>query len=157
VLGFFLDTFEIIFIVVPITAPVLLAFDGVSAIWLGVLFGVSLQTSFLTPPFGFSLFYLRGVAPRSVTTGHIYRGIVPFVAMQMVCIGLVMAIPAAATWLPDVIYRGDGARAEAALPAAADTLDADALVPENESVDDLVPDYASDAAPEDIVPQAAEP
>lgn len=137
-LGFFLDTFEIIFIVVPITAPVLLAFD-ISPIWLGVLFGVNLQTSFLTPPFGFSLFYLRGVAPRSVTTGHIYRGIVPFVAVQIVCIGLIMAWPATTTWLPDLIYRSD----TAPIVAPADSLDQDALVPDDEdvSVDDLVPEY----------------
>lgn len=102
-LGFFLDTFEIIFIVVPITAPALLAYD-ISPVWLGVLFGVNLQTSFLTPPFGFSLFYLRGVAPRSVTTGHIYRGIVPFVALQVFALFILWTFPSTATWLPDVIY-----------------------------------------------------
>ena len=82
-LGFILDTFEIIFIVIPITAPVLLNL-GVDPLWLGVLVGVNLQTSFLTPPFGFSLFYLRGVAPAEVTTGQIYRGVVPIVALQVV-------------------------------------------------------------------------
>ena len=102
-LGFILDTFEIIFIVIPITAPVLLAMD-VDPLWLGVLVGVNLQTSFLTPPFGFSLFYLRGVAPSSVTTGMIYRGAVPFVALQVVAIALLLGFPALATWLPKVVF-----------------------------------------------------
>ena len=102
-LGFILDTFEIIFIVIPITAPVLLAMD-VDPLWLGVLVGVNLQTSFLTPPFGFSLFYLRGVAPSSVTTGMIYRGAVPFVALQVVAIALLLSFPALATWLPKVVF-----------------------------------------------------
>jgi tripartite ATP-independent transporter DctM subunit len=105
VLGFFLDTFEIIFIVVPIAGPALLKLDGVNPIWLGVLMGVNLQTSFLTPPFGFSLFYLRGVAPASITTGEIYRGIIPFVAAQVICIGLVWTWPVTATWLPDYVFR----------------------------------------------------
>jgi TRAP-type mannitol/chloroaromatic compound transport system permease large subunit len=82
VLGFILDTFEIIFIVLPITAPTLLML-GIDPVWLGVMVGVNLQTSFLTPPFGFSLFYLRGVAPNSVSTGQIYRGAVPFVILQI--------------------------------------------------------------------------
>jgi TRAP-type mannitol/chloroaromatic compound transport system permease large subunit len=104
VLGFFLDTFEIIFIVVPIAGPILLKLD-VDPIWLGVVIGVNMQTSFLTPPFGFSLFYLRGVAPPSVTTAHIYRGIMPFVSMQVVCMFLIWWFPRTATWLPEVIYR----------------------------------------------------
>jgi len=104
VLGFILDTFEIIFIVIPITAPVLLNL-GVDPVWLGVLVGVNLQTSFLTPPFGFSLFYLRGVAPPEIRTGQIYKGVVPFVALQVVAIALTISIPALATWLPGVIYR----------------------------------------------------
>ncbi|MET0168903.1 MAG: TRAP transporter large permease subunit, partial [Aliihoeflea sp.] len=86
VLGFILDAFEIIFIVVPITAPVLLAMD-IDPVWLGVMIGVNLQTSFMTPPFGFALFYLRGVAPNSVTTGMIYRGVLPFVGLQLLAIG----------------------------------------------------------------------
>lgn len=102
-LGFILDTFEIIFIVIPITAPVLLAM-GVDPVWLGVLVGVNLQTSFLTPPFGFSLFYLRGVAPGSVSTGQIYKGVVPFVMLQLVAIGVLLAFPELATWLPQVIF-----------------------------------------------------
>ncbi|MBL8597019.1 MAG: TRAP transporter large permease subunit [Devosia sp.] len=103
VLGFILDTFEIIFIVIPITAPVLLAL-GVDPIWLGVAVGVNLQTSFLTPPFGFSLFYLRGVAPPQVTTGMIYRGVIPFVALQVVGLGILFFMPSIATWLPRLFY-----------------------------------------------------
>lgn len=103
-LGFILDTFEIIFIVIPITAPVLLAL-GVDPIWLGVAVGVNLQTSFLTPPFGFSLFYLRGVAPPRVTTGMIYRGVVPFVILQMVGLAILFIFPDLITWLPRLIYH----------------------------------------------------
>jgi tripartite ATP-independent transporter DctM subunit len=102
-LGFILDTFEIIFIVIPITAPVLLRL-GIDPIWLGVMVGVNLQTSFLTPPFGFSLFYLRGVAPRSVSTGMIYKGVIPFVILQIAAIALLFAFPELATWLPRLIY-----------------------------------------------------
>ncbi len=102
VLGFILDTFEIIFIVIPITAPVLL-FLGLDPIWLGVMVGVNLQTSFLTPPFGFALFYLRGVAPNSVTTGMIYRGVIPFVALQIVVIAILLTFPRLVTWLPDLV------------------------------------------------------
>jgi TRAP-type mannitol/chloroaromatic compound transport system permease large subunit len=103
-LGFILDTFEIIFIVIPITAPVLLNL-GVDPVFLGVLVGINLQTSFLTPPFGFSLFYLRGVAPGSVSTSSIYRGVIPFVALQLVAIALLLSFPALATWLPRAIYQ----------------------------------------------------
>ncbi len=103
VLGFILDTFEIIFIIIPITAPVLLNLD-VDPVWLGVLVGVNLQTSFMTPPFGFSLFYLRGVAPPSVSTGTIYRGIVPFVALQLVALAVLLTFPELATWLPRWIF-----------------------------------------------------
>ena len=99
VLGFILDTFEIIFIVIPITAPILLAMD-VDPLWLGVLVGVNLQTSFMTPPFGFSLFYLRGVAPPAVTSGVIYRGVAPFVVIQLLVILVVAMWPQLATWLP---------------------------------------------------------
>ena len=102
-LGFILDTFEIIFIVIPITAPVLLMLD-IDPIWLGVLVGVNLQTSFLTPPFGFALFYLRGVAPDSVKTMDIYRGVVPFVFIQLLMLGILATFPAMATWLPKVVY-----------------------------------------------------
>ncbi|MCO5145473.1 MAG: TRAP transporter large permease subunit [Aquamicrobium sp.] len=102
-LGFILDTFEIIFIVLPITAPVLLNM-GVDPVLLGVMIGVNLQTSFMTPPFGFSLFYLRGVAPNSVSTGMIYKGILPFVAIQVITVALLFMFPALATWLPKAIY-----------------------------------------------------
>lgn len=99
VLGFILDTFEIIFIVIPITAPVLLALD-IDPIWLGVMVGVNLQTSFLTPPFGFALFYLRGVAPNSLPTSAIYRGIIPFVLLQFIAIALLFLFPQIVLWLP---------------------------------------------------------
>ena len=103
-LGFVLDFIEIVFVVVPIVAPVLLAMD-VNPVWLGVMMAVNLQTSFLTPPFGFALFYLRGVAPPSVKTSDIYRGIVPFVALQLLMLATLAAFPALATWLPDLLYR----------------------------------------------------
>lgn len=103
VLGFILDTFEIIFIVIPITAPVLLML-GLDPIWLGVMVGVNLQTSFLTPPFGFSLFYLRSVAPNSISTGMIYKGVIPFVCLQILAIALLFIFPELATWLPKILY-----------------------------------------------------
>ena len=118
-LGFFLDTFEIILIVVPITAPVLLGLD-VHPIWLGVMIGVNLQTSFLTPPVGFALFYLRGVAPPEVTTGHIYRGVAPFVALQILAMALIWTLPATATWLPGVIFGQPSAVGDARPVAPAD-------------------------------------
>ncbi len=99
VLGFFLDPFEILFIIVPIACPALIIM-GADPLWLGVLIALNLQTSFLTPPFGFSLFYLRSVAPPAVTTGHIYRGIVPFVAIQLLSIAAVWMMPSLATGLP---------------------------------------------------------
>ena len=102
-MGFFLDFIEITFVVVPIVAPVLLLL-GLNPVWLGIMIAVNLQTSFLTPPFGFALFYLRGVAPPEVTTGAIYRGIIPFVAIQLVALLLIAAFPKLATWLPGVIY-----------------------------------------------------
>jgi len=105
VLGCFLDPFEIIFVVVPVVGPVLFKMD-VNPIWLAVLIGVNLQTSYMTPPFGFSLFFLKGVAPPEVTTGDIYRGIVPYVAIQIVCLGILWVYPSLATWLPKVIYGG---------------------------------------------------
>ena len=103
VLGFILDFIEITYVVVPIVAPVLLAM-GLDPIWLGVLIAVNLQASFLTPPFGFALFYLRGVAPPAVRTLDIYRGVVPFVLLQLCLMGLLVAVPALATWLPGVLY-----------------------------------------------------
>jgi TRAP-type mannitol/chloroaromatic compound transport system permease large subunit len=102
-MGFFLDFVEIILIVVPIVAPVLLAM-GVDPVWLGVMMAINLQTSFLTPPFGFALFYLRGVAPDSVRTTEIYRGVAPFVAIQLIVLAAVATVPAIATWLPGLVF-----------------------------------------------------
>ena len=104
VLGFVIDFIEIVFVVVSIVAPVLLAM-GVSPVWLGVMMAINLQTSFLTPPFGFALFYLRGVAPPEVKTMDIYRGVLPFIALQLLMLAAVAAFPALATWLPDQLYR----------------------------------------------------
>jgi len=102
-LGFVLDFIEITFVVVPIVGPVLLAM-GLDPVWLGIMIAINLQTSFLTPPFGFALFYLRGVAPQSVRTMQIYRGVMPFVAIQLLML-LVLAIwPGLVTWLPDRLY-----------------------------------------------------
>jgi tripartite ATP-independent transporter DctM subunit len=102
-LGFVLDFIEITFVVVPIVGPVLLSM-GLDPVWLGVMIAINLQTSFLTPPFGFALFYLRGVAPASVETTQIYRGVMPFVAIQVLALAILALWPALATWLPDVIY-----------------------------------------------------
>jgi tripartite ATP-independent transporter DctM subunit len=103
-LGFMLDFIEIIFVVVPIVGPVLLMM-GIDPIWLGVLIAVNLQTSFLTPPFGFALFYLRGVTPPSVPTSDIYRGIVPFVLIQLLMLVVLALWPGLATWLPNLLYH----------------------------------------------------
>jgi tripartite ATP-independent transporter DctM subunit len=103
-LGFFLDYIEIAFIHLPVISPVLLQM-GFDPLWYGVLLGVNLQTSFLTPPFGFALFYLRGVAPPEVTTGHIYRGILPFVALQLLGLAIVWFAPWTATWLPRFVFK----------------------------------------------------
>ena len=103
-LGFILDFIEITFVVVPIVAPILLAM-GFDPIWLGVMIAVNLQTSFLTPPFGFALFYLRGVADESVTTSAIYRGVIPFVGIQLSLLGLLWLLPEVVTWLPSTIGR----------------------------------------------------
>jgi TRAP-type mannitol/chloroaromatic compound transport system permease large subunit len=103
VMGFFLDFIEIVFVVVPIVGPILLQMD-MSPVWLGVMIAVNLQTSFLTPPFGFALFYLRGVAPAGIGTLDIYRGIVPFVLIQVVGLFLIAAFPDLATWLPGALF-----------------------------------------------------
>ena len=105
-LGFFLDFIEIAVVVVPIIAPILLAETGanVSAIWLGVMIGVNLQTSFLTPPFGFALFYLKGVAPKFVTTLNIWKGVVPFIALQLIGLGIVGFYPTLVNYLPARTY-----------------------------------------------------
>ncbi len=102
-LGFVLDFIEITFVVVPIVGPVLLAM-GLDPVWLGIMIAINLQTSFLTPPFGFALFYLRGVAPPAITTAQIYRGAIPFVAIQLFALLLIAAFPGLVTWLPDRIY-----------------------------------------------------
>ena len=102
VLGFVLDFLEIIYIVIPIVGPVIYGgtFDPK---WVTIMIAVNLQTSFLTPPFGFALFYLRGVAPKEVTTQHIYRGVAPFVLIQVVGLGLLWLFPAIVTIVPDLI------------------------------------------------------
>jgi len=109
VLGFFLDFLEIVFVVVPLVAPVLLMLEmpdgsAMSPVWLGIMIAINLQTSFLTPPFGFALFYLRGVAPPEVRTTAIYRGIIPFVLVQIAMLVVLWYAPRLATWLPEAIY-----------------------------------------------------
>jgi tripartite ATP-independent transporter DctM subunit len=102
-LGFILDFIEITFVVVPLVAPVLFTM-GIDPIWLGIMIAVNLQTSFLTPPFGFALFYLRGVAPPEVKTGQIYRGVLPFVLMQLAILVAMAIWPEIVTWLPKTLY-----------------------------------------------------
>ena len=102
-LGFVLDFIEITFVVVPIVAPIVLAL-GVDPVWLGVLIAINLQTSFLTPPFGFALFYLRGVAPEEIETKSIYKGVLPFVLIQLLMLVLIAVFPGLVTWLPSQIY-----------------------------------------------------
>jgi tripartite ATP-independent transporter DctM subunit len=102
-LGFILDFIEIVYVIVPIVGPVLLAM-GLDPVWLGVMIALNLQTSFLTPPFGFALFYLRGVAPPSISTATIYRGIVPWVCLQLLALVILAVWPELATWLPERIY-----------------------------------------------------
>lgn len=102
-LGFILDFIEIIFIVIPIVGPVLLAM-GLDPIWLGIMIAVNLQTSFLTPPFGFALFYLRGVTPAAIPTSAIYRGVLPFILLQLAVLALLALFPELVTWLPATFY-----------------------------------------------------
>jgi tripartite ATP-independent transporter DctM subunit len=102
-LGFVLDFIEITFVVVPIVAPVLMVM-GVDPVWLGIMIAINLQTSFLTPPFGFALFYLRGVAPPEIATRDIYRGVAPFIGIQLLALGLLALWPEIATWLPSLVY-----------------------------------------------------
>jgi len=102
-LGFVLDFIEITFVVVPIVAPVLMMM-GVNPTWLGVMIAINLQTSFLTPPFGFSLFYLRGVAPATVRTEQIYKGVLPFIGIQIIAMLILAFNPELATWLPERIF-----------------------------------------------------
>src|SRR5439155_13676727 len=105
-LGFVMDAFEIIFVVVPIVAPALLKMPGVDPVWLGIMMAVNLQTSYLHPPLGPTLFYLRGVAPPQITTLHIYVGIIPFVLIQLAFLVVLWFVPALATWLPRALYGG---------------------------------------------------
>ncbi|MBD3671046.1 MAG: TRAP transporter large permease subunit [Gammaproteobacteria bacterium] len=102
-LGFILDFIEITFVVVPIVAPILLMM-GLDPVWLGVMIAINLQTSFLTPPFGFALFYLRGVAPKEVSTAQIYRGVIPFIGIQLIALVTLALWPELATWLPGVVF-----------------------------------------------------
>jgi len=103
VLGFVLDFVEIIFIVIPIVGPVILQTDF-NPVWFAILMAMNIQTSFLTPPFGFALFYFRSVAPPHITTRQIYRSIVPFVLLQLLALGIVVTVPLTATWLPSVLF-----------------------------------------------------
>jgi tripartite ATP-independent transporter DctM subunit len=105
VIGFFLDFIEITFIHVPVLAPIMIEF-GFDPVWFCILIAVNLQTSFMTPPFGFSLFYLKAVTPSSITTGHIYRGILPFVIAQLIGLFIVVSFPVLVTWLPQVVFGG---------------------------------------------------
>lgn len=102
VLGFFLEWIEISYIALPLFLPVF-ANSGVDMVWLAILVAMNLQTSFLTPPFGWALFFLKGVAPPEITTSDIYRGVIPFILLQMAALGLLFAFPEIATWLPKAI------------------------------------------------------
>ena len=102
-LGFFLDYIEIIFVIVPLVGPILIA-NGADPLWLGILISLNLQTSFLTPPFGFSLFFLRGVAPNSIQTKNMYKGVIPFIGIQILAILIVGFYPEIATWLPNEMF-----------------------------------------------------
>jgi tripartite ATP-independent transporter DctM subunit len=103
ILGFFLDFIEITYVVVPVVAPILLTM-GVDPVWLGIMIAINLQTAFLTPPFGFALFYLKGVAPPSLKTSDIYKGVIPFIIIQLSVLSLIAIWPELVTWLPSVIY-----------------------------------------------------
>ena len=103
ILGFILDFIEITYVVVPLVGPILLAM-GVDPVWLGIMIALNLQTSFLTPPFGFALFYLRGVAPSQITTSQLYRGVVPFIIIQVLAMTILALWPSLATWLPNLLY-----------------------------------------------------
>ena len=104
VLGFFLDFIEIVFVVVPLVAPPLILL-GCDPVWLAILMAVNLQTSFLTPPFGFALFYLRGAAPPEVTTMQIWQGALPFIGLQILLMAIIAAMPQLATWLPSIAAK----------------------------------------------------
>ena len=131
ILGFFLDFIEIAVVVVPIVAPILLADPSanITAVWLGVMIGVNIQTSFLTPPFGFALFYLRGVASKAISTLSIYRGVVPFIALQLVALAIVGAVPPLVNYLPNRFYLSSF----------------NAPPPKNPRLEQCVEDYLEDA------------
>jgi TRAP-type mannitol/chloroaromatic compound transport system permease large subunit len=103
-LGFVMDAFEIIFVVVPIVAPALLKMPGVDPVWLAIMLAMNLQTSYMHPPLGPTLFFLRGVAPPEITTTHIYVGIIPFVLIQLFALAVLWFAPGLATWLPHRLY-----------------------------------------------------
>ena len=102
-LGFFLDFIQIVFTIVPIIGPILLQMD-INPLWFGIMIAVNLQTSFLTPPFGFALFYFRGIAPVSIKTSDIYMGVFPFVIIQIIALLLIAKFPELALWLPEKLY-----------------------------------------------------
>ena len=102
-LGFILDFIEITYVIVPVIAPALLMLD-INPIWLAIIVAINLQTSFLTPPFGFAIFYLRGVIPKTVMTRDIYLGVIPFIMIQLIAISLVVMFPELATWMPDNFF-----------------------------------------------------
>ena len=102
-LGFILDFIEISFVIVPIVGPVLMAM-GADPIWLGIMIAINLQTSFLTPPFGFALFYLRGVAPENIKTISLYKGVIPFIVIQLGLLILLAIFPTIVTFLPSYLY-----------------------------------------------------
>jgi TRAP-type mannitol/chloroaromatic compound transport system permease large subunit len=102
-LGFVMDAFEIIFVVIPIVAPILLTMPGVDPVWLGIMMAVNLQTSYLHPPLGATLFYLRGVAPPQITTLHIYVGVIPFVLIQLFMLIVLWFWPGLVSWLPHLL------------------------------------------------------
>ena len=102
-LGFILDFIEITYVVIPVIAPILLVM-GIDPIWLGILIAINLQTSFLTPPFGFAIFYLKSVIPKNIKTVDIYRGVIPFIIIQLITILIIVLIPETTTWLPNKIF-----------------------------------------------------
>jgi TRAP-type mannitol/chloroaromatic compound transport system permease large subunit len=104
VAGFFIDFIEITFIIVPVVAPIFVHL-GIDLLWVGILIAVNLQTSFLTPPFGFALFYLKGVAPPEVQTSHIYKGIIPYVVIQLIGLLLIILFPDLVLWLPNALVN----------------------------------------------------
>ena len=102
--GFFIDFIEITFIIVPVIAPIFIKME-INLVWIGILIALNLQTSFLTPPFGFSLFYLKGVCTKEINTSHIYKGIIPFIFIQIITLSLVILVPELTTWLPAMMTK----------------------------------------------------